>query len=633
MTRRPTRLLVVAAMLAALLSLGASAPASAAPTISVSDVSIDEPDLANELVQFQVTLSEPSASSVTVSFATADGTASFGAQGQGDYFRRQTQTLTFSPGQTTRNVEVWVLPDARDELDETFHLDLSSPSGATIADGRGTATIADDDASPSISVNDVSFDEPEIDERISYTVSLSAPSGRTVTVDFATANGTAVFGATGQGDYFRRQTQTLTFSPGQTTKTVDVWVLTDARDELDETFHLDLSNVTGGATIADNRGTTTIADDDPSPTIVVDDPIVWEPVGANQLVKFNVNLSAPSGRTVTVNFSTANGTASFGSQGQGDYFRRTSQTLTFSPGQTNRQVEVWLLPDDRDEFDETFHLDLSGATGGATIADSRGTTTITDDDDPPTVSVGDITVSEPVNGQSIASVPINLSRPSGKTITVQFSTNPGSATAGLDYTTKTNHTVTIIPGYSGIVTGVPILADNFREGDEVLHTSIVLPVNATLLDGNGTVTIGGHCYDKEPNTFATAMDLGSIAGDVGFPELFSPLGSSICPGETDWYKVQLREDSTASGDNPLSALVGLEVADGAINGDLDLFVYDADGTFYNSSESTGTADEEVFYQLPDTAAIDTAYVYVAVAGFSTGAPATNDYRLKLTGNW
>jgi hypothetical protein len=285
-----------------------------------------------------------------------------------------------------------------------------------------------------------------------------------------------------------------------------------------------------------------------------------------------------------------------------------------------------------DEFDETFALNLSGPTN-ATIGDGAGTGTITDNDAPPLVSIGDVTVTEPVTGETSARVAVTLSARSGKPVTVQHATSGGSATSGSDFQARTN-TVTIPAGNTATTTGVNVFADNFREPDESFNRQLSSANNATIDDAFGLTTISAHCYDKEPNSFATAMDIGGVAGDAGAEQVFSPAGASICANDTDWFKVQLRE---ADGPNTVqhTAAVHLDVPDIAMNGDLDLFVYDSDGTPFDSSESTGTADEDVLYFYDDTADDDTDYFYVAVVGFpdpATSAPAVNDYTLQVTGN-
>lgn len=110
-------------------------PTPSTPSMSISD----SLEFEGETLQFAVTLSAASASVVTVSYATAYGTA-----GPGD-FTATSGTLTFSPGQTTRYISVSTIQNFQFEEVETFTVTLSSPSGATIADGEGLGAIHDDD--------------------------------------------------------------------------------------------------------------------------------------------------------------------------------------------------------------------------------------------------------------------------------------------------------------------------------------------------------------------------------------------------------------------------------------------------------------------------------------------------------
>ena len=123
-------------------------------------------------------------------------------------------TLSFSPGATTRSINVTVLGDTRDEANETFAVNLSSPVNAAIATAQGIGTIVDNDAAPSIDISNVSVTEGNTGTKTaSFAVTLSAVSGQTVTVNYATANGTATAGS----DYVAAAS-TLTFAPGVTSQ-------------------------------------------------------------------------------------------------------------------------------------------------------------------------------------------------------------------------------------------------------------------------------------------------------------------------------------------------------------------------------------------------------------------------------
>src|SRR5262249_19559909 len=131
----------------------------------------------------------------------------------------------------------------------------------------------------------------------------------------------------------------LTFAPGETSRQIVVPVIGDLVNEADETFALNLSNPVN-TLIVDGQGIGTIFDNDPLPTISVSDPVVAEGNSGTKLVTFNVNLSAASGRTVSLAYATSDGSATAG----GDYVAR-SGTLSFSPGMVLQTVVVTLNGD------------------------------------------------------------------------------------------------------------------------------------------------------------------------------------------------------------------------------------------------------------------------------------------------
>jgi hypothetical protein len=224
------------------------------PTVSVNDVTITEGNAGSVTATFTVSLSAISGQPMTVNYVTANNTATAGSDYQGT-----SGTLTIPVGQTTATITVLITGDRLSEPNETFFVNLSSPTNATIADGQGVGSIVNDDvALPRLTVSDVTKKEGQKGTTaFSFVVTLSAPSSAPVTVQYATADGTAT---TAGQDYFATS-GTLTFQPGQTSKTVTVSVRGDRTREADETFFLELPN-SQGATIADGQGLGTIQNDD-----------------------------------------------------------------------------------------------------------------------------------------------------------------------------------------------------------------------------------------------------------------------------------------------------------------------------------------------------------------------------------
>src|SRR6266545_6970622 len=489
---------VVVLFLTSFAPLGSAAVSrdlSNTPSLSIDDVSVSEGDSGTADATFTVTLSQSSGQTVTVDYATADSTA----HAPDDYVAIPTTTLTFAPHETSRQVTVLVNGDTLDEADETFFVNLSNPVNATIADGQGIGTIADDDPLPSLSIDDVTVTEGDSGTvNATFTVSLNTASGRTVIVDYATADITA----TGGSDY-QPASGTLTFPAGQTARQVTVQVIGDTLDELDETFAAGLSDALN-ATIGDGQGIGTIADDDPLPSLSIDDVTVTEGDSGTVNATFTVSLNTASGRTVAVDYATADGSA----HAPADYQPRNG-TLTFPAGQTARQVTVLVNGDTIDEAEETFSVNLSNPVN-ATIVDGQGIGTITDDDPEPSLAVNDVTVTEGSGGAVDASFTVVLLPASGRTVSVGYATADGTATAPADYLAAGGNLV-FSPGQTARTITVQVNGNILDEIDETFTVNLSNPVNATIADGQGIGTI----TDDDPLPTLSIDDVTVAEGDAG----------------------------------------------------------------------------------------------------------------------
>lgn len=203
-----------------------------------------------------------------------------------------------------------------------------------------------------------------------FTVTLSPAINQTVTVQYATAPGTAATGAD-----FTAASGTLTFTPTAGTRTLNVPILDDALDEDNETYTVNLSAPIG-ATIADGQALGTIFDDDPLPNLDASDCAATEGNAGFTTCTFQMRLSPVSGRPVTVAYATSNGTATAGSD-----YNPMSGVMTIPPGFTVPGVAVNVQGDTAIEGDETFNFTLSSPTN-AVLGDATGLGTIVDDDAP-----------------------------------------------------------------------------------------------------------------------------------------------------------------------------------------------------------------------------------------------------------
>ncbi len=443
-----------------------------------SEVSITEGDNGTPSAEIVVTLNQASANTVTVDFATTDGTAL-----AGEDYTATTGTLTFDPGETQKTITVPILDDDIREAEENFAVDLSNPTGATIDVDRSVVTVADDDPDDPLALRIADVTENERDDvtfGVTVTVRLSAPSTETVTVDIATSDGTATAGS----DYVANS-QTLTFNPGETTASFTVDVVGDTIFEADETFFATLSNASG-ADIEDGEATVTLANDDPQPTISIDDVNVVEGDSGLATAVFTVSLSGASDSAIMVDFATAGDTAIEGT----DYVA-TSGTLTFAPGETSKQITVNISGDTDDEPDETFFVNLS-SPGGATITDGQGLGTIQNDDDAvvPTISVADADAVEGDDAGSAGQLTfvVTLSEATTSTVTVDFATSDGAAVAGEDYVSQSG-TLTFAPGETSKTIVVDAVADTTEEPIQSFALTLSSPTNATIADSQAIGTI------------------------------------------------------------------------------------------------------------------------------------------------
>ncbi len=349
--------------------------------LSIADASVTETDV-NESITMTVTLSAAADTDVAVDVSAADGTALVG-----DDYMPVTETLTILAGDTSVTFDVMIVGDDVEESTEEFSVSLSNPVGAEIGDGTATVIIADDDAPvvtlPTLSIADASTSETDADGPVTLTVTMSEAAEADVTVDIATADGTAV-----DVEDYVAGADTLTIAAGSTSVTFDVVIVGDDVEEATEEFSVSLSNP-AGATIADGDATVTIEDDDEEVVlgdieISVGDVTVTELNDGLRNAVVSFTLDRPYDRTVRVDFTTVDGTATVDNN---DYLP-LSGTISFAPGDTLRIRAVKTVGDRDVEPDETLTVELSNPeivlpedpNIEAVIADGVGEITILNND-------------------------------------------------------------------------------------------------------------------------------------------------------------------------------------------------------------------------------------------------------------
>lgn len=437
-----------------------------APTVTLASSASSIAENAGSSLTLTATLSNPTNAAVTVTLSTS-GNATAGA----DY--ASLSNITIAAGATTGTTSFTPTDDNTFEGDERAIIDISGVSGGSASESgtqQVTITISEDDPGPALSINDVTTSD-ESAANATFTITSSQISASNITVDYATSNGTATAGS----DY-TSTSGTATITAGQTTTTFNVPVLADSTDENNETATITLSNPTL-ATITDATGILTITDDDSAPSLSIGDVAVSESAGTATMT---VTVSAASGKDITVEYASSNGTATAGSD-----YTAASGSLTIAAGATTKTFTVSITDDSTDENNESVTLTISNAAN-ASISDATATLTINDDDAAPSLSIADATTTD--ESAASTNLTVSLSAASAKSITVDYATSNGTATAGADYT-ATSGTLTFAAGETSKTIAVAVLADSTFEGDESVTVTISNASNASISDATATLTI------------------------------------------------------------------------------------------------------------------------------------------------
>ena len=437
------------------------------PVLSVDSLALVKPASGTATAAFTIHLSGASPNPVTVHTQTSDGSAT---TANGDY-TPEGGTTTIPAGQVTATVDVTVNGNTVVGSDLYFYLTISAPTNALLAgNNSAVAYIQNPNRSPTLSVNNVAVYAPLTGTTTSnFTVALSGASTQTVTVHYATSDGSATVA---QGDY-TATSGTLTFAPGTVTKTIPVTIGATTVAHGSRYFYMSISSPTN-ASIVSSSGTDTILDDAIAPYISVNNPSV--PSGpTSTTMNYTVSLTSPSTNTITVNYTTQDGSAVAGTA-----YTATNGTLTFAPGVTTKTVAVTILPATVKTGDLYFYLTLSAPTNAVLASPSYGQGEILNTAVNPGISVGDVTIARPTSGSASAVFTLTLSPASLNTVSVNYATSNGSAVAGTDYTSTTG-TATFSPGTTTKTVTVPILPNAAHTSDLYYYLNLSTPVDTQLL--------------------------------------------------------------------------------------------------------------------------------------------------------
>ena len=505
------------------------------PEVHVEDASAPE----GKDVAFKVTLSAESTRAVTVDVATSVERGDTAKAGT-DFTAVVATTLTFEPdAETEKTVTVATVDDEADEADETFTLTLWNAMNATLArDRTATGTIRDDDDEPALSVAAASATEGKA---VAFTVTLSAASGKPVTVDWAVS---LESGNTAEIADFRTDSGRLIIDAGKTTGTVSVATTDDTTDEEDEeTFTLTLLNPSNATLATDRTATGTILDNDDPPALSVEDASASE----DEAVAFTVTLSAASSRQVTVDWAVS----LEGNTAEIDDFTADSGALTIDAGDTTGTVSVVPTDDTIDEEDEeTFTLTLLNPSNATLATDRTATGTIYDNDDPPMLRVEDANATE---GKAVGFT-VELLAASVRPVTVDWEAAAQTEdTAGADdFEAVAATTLTFAPNETEKTVTVETADDGLDEYRETFTLTLSSARNATL-QADRTATGAIDDNDEAP-VLSVATDPATEGSDVAFRVTLS--AASAKDVTVAWAAAALDAEGDTAGADDFTAASG-----------------------------------------------------------------------------
>lgn len=450
--------------------------ASFAPpaSLSINDVTIVEADAGTKALSFFLDLSRTSELPIEVDLRTVAGSAS----APSDFVARDT-TVTI-PANTKRALfSVATVGDEVLELRESFTVSLLAARHATIADGEGIGWIIDNDG-PLLSVNDIAIAEGNAGTRqMTFTVRLDRPAGVPVSYDFATTDATALAGS----DYDAIAATGQVIPAGQLARTQTVTIRGDTIAEDTELLQVSVRNPVG-AQVLDGQGIGYLLDDDGPALSILDASVVEGGRGASRTIVLPVRLSKPSTQDVSFQLHAVGGTGVAGS----DYRLFAPDWLGIPAGQTGVDLRVMSAIGDGDiEANETIELRLDNVTG-ASRYDWLSTATVVNDDGP-TLSVQNTSITEGNSGTKVATFLVTLSTAAAVPVTYSIATTNGTALAGSDYVGKSLAGETIPPGMLSRTFEVTINGDTLVEGTETFSATISTASGATIFRPTAPATI------------------------------------------------------------------------------------------------------------------------------------------------
>ena len=464
------------------------------PTLAIGDARGGE---AAGVLEFVVSMSTASSKTVTVSYATADGTATAGSDYTG-----ASGVLTFAAGVTeSQTIEVRITDDAADEEveAETFTVTLSGAANATLQDATGRGTIEDDD-DPAVTVafGAASYTAAEGGSGATVVLSLSADPERTVEISLTAVAG----GNAAAGDYGVSATA-VTFAPGETSKQVTVTAVDDAVDDDGESVTLGFGAFPAGVTAGSVPAAVVELEDNDERGVRVSKESMTVPEGGSG--SYTVVLGSEPTASVMVTMTTGLGDT-------GLEVEPASLTFTGTSWSVAQTVTVRAAEDANALVEPVVTLAHAAAGGDYEGAEVAGVVVTVLENDTATLAIGDARGGEDAG---VLEFVVSLSAASSQTVTVSYATVDGTATAGSDYTGASG-VLTFAAGVTESQTIEVQITDDAADDEVEAETFMVRlsgATNAELAVASGTGTIEDDDDPAVTVAFGAASYTAAEGGD------------------------------------------------------------------------------------------------------------------------
>lgn len=471
--------------------------------MNIGDVSAAEGNSGTSNFSFRIYLDAVQGFQTAVRYATVDGTATGGV----DYV--STNGLLLIPaGTLSTTIVVQVLGDTVVESNETFTLALTNAFGFPLGKSNGVGTILNDDAALIyVSVNDVTNYEGNSGlTDFVFTASLSEAATSTVSFTVSSVSGgTSTYGedVSGGGAY-------CSMPPGQVSTTVTIQVYGDLLIEPDETFFVQIANLTG-VLPGDTNGVGTILNDDVLPALYIGGTTNFEGNSGTTPFDFPVWIVPAFTADVSCTFTTLDGTATLADN---DYVT-TNGSLTFPAGMTQAVIRVNGVGDTFFEMKESFGVqlgDIVGAVGAVTNAVG-----IIRPDDGPILSIDTVSNYEGNSGTSNFTFTVSLSQASTGTVTFSYGTASAPAYPRADAWNgysgdyySTNGSLSILAGTLSTTVVVRVVGDTQAESDEPFFVNV-----SNIVGAADDVTTGQGWILDDDSPVVFVNDVSGLEGNAG----------------------------------------------------------------------------------------------------------------------